>query len=61
MPDWVRAIAWFMPLYHAANLMRSLMTEGHPASALASAAWLATLAAVLVLVPPWLLKRRLVG
>ncbi len=37
LPDWVRAIAWFMPLYHAANLMRSLMTEGNPGAALSSA------------------------
>jgi lipooligosaccharide transport system permease protein len=61
LPDWVHTMAWFMPLYHATNLMRSLMTIGDPAQALASALWLAGLVAGLILVPPVLLRRRLVA
>jgi lipooligosaccharide transport system permease protein len=61
LPDWVRTIAWFMPLYHAANLMRSLMTQGDPGAALGSALWLAVVVAALILVPSLMLRRRLVG
>ena len=61
LPDWVRAIAWFMPLYHAANLMRSLMTQGEPAAALSSALWLGVVALALLPVPLRMLRRRLVG
>jgi lipooligosaccharide transport system permease protein len=61
LPTWVRTIAWFMPLHHAADLMRALMTDGDPAAALRSALWLACVAVGLVLVPPLLLRRRLVG
>ena len=61
LPDWVRTIAWFMPLYHGANLMRALMTEGRPMEALSSAIWLAVVAACLIFIPPILLRRRLVG
>lgn len=61
LPDWVRAIAWFMPLHHAANLMRALMTQGDPSAALGAALWLAAVAATLVLLPPLILRRRLVG
>ncbi len=61
LPDWVRAIAWVMPLYHAANLMRSLMTEGDPGAALSSALWLGAVALVLVFVPLHMLRKRMVG
>ena len=61
LPQWIRTIAWFMPLYHAANLMRALMTEGHPSAALRAAIWLLAVSVVLVPVPLVLLKRRLVG
>jgi lipooligosaccharide transport system permease protein len=61
LPDWVRTIAWFMPLYHAANLMRALMTTGDPALAAGSALWLAVVAVLLIWLPPFQLRRRLVG
>ena len=61
LPDWVRGLAWFMPLYHAANLMRALMTEGNPAQAFTSALWLIVVGAALIWIPPVLLRRRLVG
>jgi lipooligosaccharide transport system permease protein len=61
LPDWVRTMAWFMPLHHAANLMRALMTRGDPAAAFGSALWLAVVAAIFLLVPSLMLKRRLVG
>lgn len=60
LPQWVQSIAWFMPLYHGANLMRSLMTRGDPIAALGSALWLAAVATVLIMVPPLMLRRRLV-
>lgn len=60
LPDWVRSIAWFMPLYHGANLMRALMTEGDPAAALREALWLIVLAAALVWIPLVQLRRRMV-
>jgi lipooligosaccharide transport system permease protein len=61
LPEWVRTVAWFMPLYHGANLMRDLMTLGNGAAAASSALWLITTALVLVWLPPVLLRRRLVG
>jgi lipooligosaccharide transport system permease protein len=61
LPEWVRTIAWFMPLYHAANLMRALMTQGRPIQAATSALWLAAVGGALILVPPIMLRRRLVG
>lgn len=59
LPDWVRAIAWFMPLHHAAELMRALMTRGDPSAAAGAAMWLAVVAALFIWVPPILLRRRL--
>ena len=61
LPQWIRTIAWFMPLYHGANLMRALMTEGDPSAALEAALWLLAVSVVLLPVPLVLLKRRLVG
>lgn len=61
LPEWVRVMAWFMPLYHAAELMRSLMTIGDPSSAAGSALWLAVVGLLLIWVPPLLLRRRLVS
>jgi lipooligosaccharide transport system permease protein len=60
LPQWVRTVAWFMPLYHGAELMRALISHGDPAAALGHAIWLACVAAVLLMVPPLILKRRLV-
>ena len=59
LPTWVRAVAWFMPLHHAAELMRSLMTRADPAGAAGSALWLGITALVLVWIPPFILRRRL--
>jgi lipooligosaccharide transport system permease protein len=60
LPDWLRTLAWFMPLHHSAELMRALMTYGTPGSALGHALWLVVVSALLLLVPPWVLRRRLV-
>lgn len=59
MPDWVRAVAWFSPLYHATTLMRSLMLYGDPASAAASAGWIAGAIALTIMIPVLILRRRL--
>jgi lipooligosaccharide transport system permease protein len=60
LPEWVRALAWFMPLHHAANLMRALVVEGDPSGALGAALWLAVVGVVLLPVPLLVLRRRLV-
>lgn len=59
LPGWVQAVAWFMPLYHAAELMRALMIAGDPAAAAGHVAWLLGAAALLAWIPPVLLRRRL--
>jgi ABC-type polysaccharide/polyol phosphate export permease len=61
LPSWVRAVAWFMPLHHAAELMRSLMTRGDPAAAIGHAVWLLAVAVLLLPAPLLLLRRRMVG
>lgn len=61
LPEWVQTVAWFMPLYHAANLMRALMTDGDPAAAAGAAIWLAVASALLIWIPPLLLRRRMLG
>ena len=40
LPQWVQTIAWFMPLHHAADLMRALMTQGDPSGSARCGAWL---------------------
>jgi lipooligosaccharide transport system permease protein len=60
LPGWLRVLAWFMPLHHSAELLRALMTYGRPGSALGHALWLLVVSALLLLVPPWVLRRRLV-
>jgi len=61
LPHWLRGIAWFMPLHHGTELMRALMTEGAPSKAAGSALWLVVVSAALFLLPPYILRRRLVG
>ncbi len=61
LPQWVRAIAWFMPLHHAANLMRALMVRGDPQAALGAALWLLVTASLLLPLPLVMLRRRLVN
>ncbi len=60
LTDWIHVIAWFMPLYHGANLLRALMLTGDAGAALASAAWIVVVTAGLFVVPLNLLHRRLV-
>lgn len=60
LPDWVQAAAWFMPLYHGANLMRALMIEPDIAAAAGAALWLVVASAVMLPLPIWALRRRLV-
>jgi lipooligosaccharide transport system permease protein len=60
LPDWVRPVAWFIPLHHAVNLMRALLLYGDAAAATRAALWIAALTAALFVVPLNLLRRRLV-
>jgi lipooligosaccharide transport system permease protein len=60
LPDWIHVLAWFMPLYHAVNLVRALTLTGDAGSALASAAWVVVLTGGLLVLPLNLLHRRLV-
>jgi lipooligosaccharide transport system permease protein len=60
LPGWLHVAAWFMPLYHAANLLRALMLTGDAGAALASVAWIVVLTGALFILPLNLLHRRLV-
>jgi lipooligosaccharide transport system permease protein len=60
LPSWVQTLAWFMPLHHAAELMRSLMANGDPVAAAGSALWLLATSVALFPLPLVLLRRRLV-
>jgi lipooligosaccharide transport system permease protein len=60
LPRWVRTMAWFMPLHHAADLMRALSINGDPARAAGAALWLVVCGAGLLPVPILILRRRLV-
>jgi lipooligosaccharide transport system permease protein len=60
LPGWVHTVAWFVPLYHAVNLMRALVLYGHAVTALADALWITVLTAALFVLPLNLLRRRLV-
>jgi lipooligosaccharide transport system permease protein len=61
LPGWLQVTAWFMPLFHGAEMMRALMLEGDPLAAGGSALWLVVTSALLIWVPSVLLRRRLVG
>ena len=60
LPGWVRAVAWFIPLHQAVNLMRALILTGDAAAAAAAAGWILAVTAALFVVPLNLLRRRLV-
>jgi lipooligosaccharide transport system permease protein len=60
LPTWAEVLAWFMPLYHAVNLMRALMLTGDIAAAAAAALWIVGLTALMFVLPLNLLRRRLV-
>ena len=60
LPTWVRVVAWFMPLHHAANMMRALMSDGDPMRAAGAALWLAVTAMLLLPLPLLILLRRMV-
>jgi lipooligosaccharide transport system permease protein len=60
LPGWVQAVAWFVPLHQAVNLMRALLLTGDVGAAAAAGAWLAAVTAVLFVLPLNLLRRRMV-
>lgn len=60
LPNWVRTLAWFMPLHHAVDLTRALALGADPARALTSALWLVVCGLVLLPVPLLILRRRLI-
>ncbi len=59
-PDWLRSVAWFVPLHQGVRLIRALMLEGDAGEALAAAAWLVVVTAALFVVPLNLMRRRMV-
>ena len=61
LDPWVQTMAWFMPLHHAANLMRALMVDGDPTAALRAAVWIVVFTVLLLWLPLVILKRRMVG
>jgi len=60
LPRWVRTLAWFMPLHHAADMIRALTLHPDPGRALGAALWLVVCACVLLPVPILILRRRLI-
>lgn len=60
LPSALRVFAWFMPLHHGTNLMRALVSDGDPVAAGFAALWLLVAAALLLPLPLYLLRRRLV-
>jgi len=61
LPGWLQTVAWFMPLHHGTEMMRALMTDGRPGRAAWSALWLVGSSLLFLLVPPTILRRRLVN
>ncbi len=60
LPGWVQAVAWFMPLQQAVQLMRALVLTGRADEALAAGAWIVIVTAILLPLPLNLLRARLV-
>jgi lipooligosaccharide transport system permease protein len=61
LPDWVGTVAWFPPLYHLVNVMRSLVLDPDLGVVLGNSAWLFVLTALLFAVPVRAMRRRLVA
>ena len=59
-PEWLQAVAWFVPLHQGVRLIRALMLEGDVGVAVASAAWLVVATAILLVVPLNLMRHRMV-
>ncbi len=60
MPQAVRVVAFFTPLYHVVTVCRSL-AAGNAGGAVSGVLWLAAAAAVLSIFPFRLMKRRVLG
>ncbi|HEX9773958.1 MAG TPA: ABC transporter permease [Actinomycetota bacterium] len=58
LPGWLHTVAWFMPLHHATEMMRALMS-GSPGAAAGPALWLLAATLLLVAIPPLILHRRM--
>ncbi|HVL32314.1 MAG TPA: ABC transporter permease [Actinomycetota bacterium] len=59
LPEWIQTLAWFMPLHHAVEAMRSLMLDGDPIAASMSTLWMIALSLALLPLPLRALRRRL--
>jgi lipooligosaccharide transport system permease protein len=59
LPEWLQALAWFMPMHQAVDLMRALMLDGSPGAAAGPALWMVALTVALLPVPLVSLRRRL--
>lgn len=61
LPDWAQAIAWCTPLLHLAELARILCNGGDVSTAVGHALWLLVATTLLMLIPLYRLRRRLVA
>ncbi|HEY1359360.1 MAG TPA: ABC transporter permease [Thermoleophilaceae bacterium] len=61
LPEWVKVVAWFTPLYHLVQITRGLVLGPDALSVLGNAAWLLVVAAALFVIPARALRRRLVA
>ena len=60
LPDWVGTVAWFTPLYHLVNIMRSLVLEPDLGTVLGNSLWLLVLTLALFAIPVRWMQKRLV-
>jgi lipooligosaccharide transport system permease protein len=62
LPGWAQQIAWFLPMQHVVAITRTLAGGGGDVGTVAAdAAWLLVATAIVLLVPLWRLRRRLVA
>jgi lipooligosaccharide transport system permease protein len=61
LPHWAQVAAWFTPLYHLVLISRGLANAGPAGAVLLNALWLAVLTAIVVVLPIYAMRRRLVA
>ena len=59
LPIWAQKVAWFMPLFHTVNIIRSL-NIGHVAAIWSDLLWMAVCGAIFYALALWRMRRRLV-
>ncbi len=59
-PAWVKSLSWVMPLTHAVNISRALITEGRVGVILGEGLWLLAVAAALFFVAHRIVARKMI-